>query len=34
VKNGSGRPERTYTTGPVTIWLRRLVLVATAAVTV
>lgn len=30
----SGRPERAYTTGPVTVWLRRLVLVATAAITV
>lgn len=28
------RPERTYATGPVTVWLRRLTLVATAAVTV
>ncbi|WP_312801735.1 DUF1648 domain-containing protein [Corynebacterium variabile] len=34
VKNGSGRPARTYAAGPVTVWLRRLVLVATAAVTV
>lgn len=33
-KNGSGRPKRTYTTGPVTVGLRRLTLVATAAVTV
>lgn len=31
---GSGRPARSYATGPVTVWLRRLVLVATAAVTV
>lgn len=31
---GTGRPERTYETGPVTLWLRRLTLVATAAVTV
>ncbi|HIW90938.1 MAG TPA: DUF1648 domain-containing protein [Candidatus Corynebacterium avicola] len=28
------RPERTYTTGPVTVWLRRLTLAATALITV
>lgn len=33
VKGGPGRPERTYRTGPVTVWLRRLTLVVAVAVT-
>lgn len=34
MKKDAGRPARTYATGPVTVWLRRLTLVAAVAVTV
>lgn len=32
-KTDSGRPVRTFTTGPLTLWLRRVTLVAAVAVT-
>lgn len=34
MKKGSARPARSYTTGLVTVWLRRVTLVAVVAVTV